>query len=422
MAPKLDLEARMTIKKLHERGVPNTRIARVLGVTEGDVRYHLKRQAEGAEDGRSRRQVHLAAGYKEAIDAWLKKRPKGQGLNLAALHEHLREEHGYPGSLRSVQRYFQAHYPKPKIRARRRVETPPGAQGQIDWGHFRRVWIRGSLVHLLGFLLKLSHSRYVAVVWSEKKDQLSWHHVHNEAFRRIQGIPAVLRPDNEKTVVPKGAGPWGEISSAYRRYAKTVGFHIDPCLPRSPEHKGKVEREVKEIRRIADPTGMHWNSLEELQEWTDERVEKASRKRICPATGTTIYEAWQEEIRYLAPLPILPEPFDLVRRNKVGIDCMVSFEGRQYSVPFGLVGQYVEVRGCAGVVQILKDAQIVAVHPRNTPERILIDPKHFEGEATDRVLPPLPLGKMGRKLQEIASMEPERRPLDLYAALAEVAR
>ena len=74
------------------------------------------------------------------------------------------------------------------------------------------------------------------------------------------------------------------------------------------------------------------------------------------------------------------------------------------------------------MVQILKDARIVAVHPRHTPERILIDPKHFEGEATDRVLPPLPLGKMGRKLQEIARMEPERRPLDLYAALAEVAR
>jgi hypothetical protein len=29
---------------------------------------------------------------------------------------------------------------------------------------------------------------------------------------------------------------------------------------------------------------------------------------------------------------------------------------------------------------------------------------------------------MGRRLEEIAAMVPERRPLDLYAALAEVAR
>jgi hypothetical protein len=38
------------------------------------------------------------------------------------------------------------------------------------------------------------------------------------------------------------------------------------------------------------------------------------------------------------------------------------------------------------------------------------------------VLPPIPLGKMGRKLAEIAALAPEQRPLDLYAALAEVAR
>ena len=52
----------------------------------------------------------------------------------------------------------------------------------------------------------------------------------------------------------------------------------------------------------------------------------------------------------------------------------------------------------------------------------MIDPRHYEGEATSDVLPPLPLGRMGRRLQEIAEMTPQTRPLDLYAALAEVAR
>jgi hypothetical protein len=43
-------------------------------------------------------------------------------------------------------------------------------------------------------------------------------------------------------------------------------------------------------------------------------------------------------------------------------------------------------------------------------------------EPTDRVMPPTPLGRMGQRLAEIAAMEPEKRPLDLYAACAEVAR
>ena len=53
---------------------------------------------------------------------------------------------------------------------------------------------------------------------------------------------------------------------------------------------------------------------------------------------------------------------------------------------------------------------------------MLIDQAHFEGNAQDHVLPPVPLGRMGRRLAEIAAMEPQRRPIDLYAALAEVAR
>ena len=84
----------------------------------------------------------------------------------------------------------------------------------------------------------------------------------------------------------------------------------------------------------------------------------------------------------------------------------------------------VEVRGCSGRVQIL-DPQTAAVlisYPRHTQERILIDPACYDGPGTAEVLPPKPLGRMARKLQEIAALPVERRPVDLYAALAEVAR
>jgi hypothetical protein len=75
-------------------------------------------------------------------------------------------------------------------------------------------------------------------------------------------------------------------------------------------------------------------------------------------------------------------------------------------------------------VQIV-DPQTAAVlisYPRHTQERILIDQACYEGPGTAQVLPPKPLGRMARKLQEIASLPVERRPMDLYAALAEVAR
>jgi len=421
MASKLDEGSRMTIKTLAARGHSNRSIARLLDVHENAVRYHRRRQAAGLTDGRAN-QVHLAAGFEAAITHWLEQRDEEDPVNLAALHDWLVAEHQYPGSRRSVQRYYRAHYPRPKRRARRRVEAPPGAQAQADWGEFPRVPVGDRRVKLYAFALKLSFSRFPAFVWSPRADQLAWHWVHNEAFQRFQGIPAVVRIDNLKTGMARGAGPWGEINRHYRAYARTVGFHIDPCLPREPRAKGKVERVIKDLRQSFSPYRQHWDSVEALQAATDAHVARRIEQRLCPATGQTVALSLARERERLAPLPLLPEPFDVAVTRAVADDATVGFEGRRYSVPFAWVGARVEVRGAAHRVQVLADHQVIAVHPRHTPERLLIDPAHYEGPSTETVAAPMPLGRMGKKLAELAALPPERRPLDLYAALAEVAR
>lgn len=415
---KLDRDALMTIKTLTNTGVSNRETARLLGVTEGTVRYHLKRQTEGAVDGRSNQQ-HRAATYRRAIDAYLDATRQETPTNVRALFEYLVAEHDYPGSLRGLQRYVKTAFPPPPKRARRRIETPPGAQAQADWAHFPSVLVAGRNIDLVAFCLQLSYSRADALVWSTSKAQLAWLSSHNEALKRLGGVPAVIRVDNEKTAVARGAGSWGELNATYARYARTVRFHIDACQPRSPEAKGKIERRIRDQRRGCDPYQRHWNDLHELQAWTDERVALGWKRRTCPATGTSVQKAHATELRSLAPLPELPEPFDVAFTRTVAADCTVQFEGRSYSVPFGLVGQQVEVRGCATSVQVLHEARIVATHPRHTRERIILDPQHFEGEATPEVLPPQPLGRMGQRLEEIRAMTPETRPLDLYAALVE---
>jgi hypothetical protein len=100
----------------------------------------------------------------------------------------------------------------------------------------------------------------------------------------------------------------------------------------------------------------------------------------------------------------------------------VHFEGRQYSVPFVYLGRQVELRGAAGVVQILADASVVAEHARHTERRLVIDPTHYEGVGNAQVRAPTPLGRLGQRLQALADLPVEQRPIDLYAALAEVAR
>lgn len=410
----------MTIKTLAAKGLPKRAIARQLEVCEGTVHYHLRRLQAAASDGRAR-QAKKAAAFSPAIEHWM--RQQRESINVAALHEWLVAEHDYSGSLRSVQRYVRDAYPQPPRCARRRVETPPGAQAQAeDWAVFPGVVVSGERLTLHCFHMLLSHSRAEALIWERSENQLSWLSAHNAAFTRLGGIPAVVRVDNTKTAVAHGAGVWGKLNESYRRYATTVRFHVDVCAPYSPQHKGKVERSVRTQRWRFDPSDRAWDDLAELQADSDAQVERAAHRRRCPATGTSVWEAWQHERALLAPLPILPAPFDHVATRTVAEDGLVSFEGRQYSVPFALLGRQVEVRGAANVVQILCDQLIVAEHPRHTQQRLLIDPAHYEGKATAQVLPPLPLGRLGRRMQELALLPVEHRPVDLYAALAEVAR
>jgi hypothetical protein len=144
---------------------------------------------------------------------------------------------------------------------------------------------------------------------------------------------------------------------------------------------------------------------------------------ISPATGKSVAQSWAAERALLTPLPeTAPAAFDIAVTRPVGKDCLVAFEGRRYSVPFQHVGQRVEVRGCAGTVEIYKDCRRIAVHPRRTDRRLLIKEEHFEGPAAARVTPPPPLGKMGAKIMELAAQPVPRRSIDYYVALMEVAR
>ncbi|MEM6354924.1 MAG: hypothetical protein AAF844_04465 [Pseudomonadota bacterium] len=74
----------MTISALEERGATGAEIARLLGVCEGAVRYHVGTPKARAVDGRSA-QAHKAAAHAEAIEHW-RQSTENAGLNLAALH------------------------------------------------------------------------------------------------------------------------------------------------------------------------------------------------------------------------------------------------------------------------------------------------------------------------------------------------
>ena len=365
---KLRWEDRMTITSLIGKGCSNRHVARLLQVTEGSVRYHRRRMAEGIADGRAK-QMPVAAGYREAIDAYLEANSETVPANIADLHAWLVAEHDYPAGLRSVQRYVRRAFPAPARRAWRRVETPPGAQGQVDWAYFPNVWIGGEQRDLLAFVLTLSYSRAWTMVWSERKHQLAWLSAHNAAFERIGGVPATIRVDNEKTaviLVILGAGAWGTVNPVYQRYAQTLRFHVDACAPRSPEAKGKVERRIRDGRLGCSPYRQHWESVAALQAATDERCALLYRKRICPATGTEFLDIEGDLLEHLG---------NDARRHgggdqRAGQDTAQHIEGqRTIDAPCGLglemaLGGAPGGQGCEVVTHYLGTEVLAGAKPR----------------------------------------------------------
>ncbi|GJG89856.1 hypothetical protein tb265_50370 [Gemmatimonadetes bacterium T265] len=95
-------------------------------------------------------------------------------------------------------------------------------------------------------------------------------------------------------------------------------------------------------------------------------------------------------------MPGVHEPFDCVVVRRVSRDCLVSFEGRRYSVPFAWVGRQLEVRGTAQHVVVLAEGAEVARHARHTARRLVLDDTHYDGPSTAAVRAPTPLGRRAR--------------------------
>lgn len=391
---------------LESKGQPVRAIARQLGVAESTLRCRLQRVRSSVPDGRSG-QPSVCEAFGGTIRRWMEQQVLGRGDGpwdpVTELHQELTAA-GYTGSYRAVLRYVNRHRPMRRQRPVRRVETAPGAQAQVDWVT-REVTVAslGGRLALHAFVMTLSHSRLWTVIWSRSMDLLSWLWCHNASFERLGGVPLMARIDNLKTGVASGSGPWATLQSGYASYAKQMGFTIDPCRVRQASDKGKVERRGRDLACLPIRAEEVFTDLGHLQRVTDQRIHQRADALLCPVTGRSVLASGRAERSALQPLPAtLPEPFDVEVARSVSRDCLVSFEGRRYSVPFVYCGRQVHVRGEAGhdgaTVSIWCDGKRVASYERGTDCRLLIDQSHYEGEGDHRLLPPTPLGAMGKRI------------------------
>ena len=74
---RLDVEGRTAMAVLLERGHSQSAVARLLGVTEGTVRYNRKRGTVGAVDGRSKQDLRRQRMPRRLLSGAMSRRMAG---------------------------------------------------------------------------------------------------------------------------------------------------------------------------------------------------------------------------------------------------------------------------------------------------------------------------------------------------------
>ena len=286
-------------------------------------------------------------------------------VEVAAIHQRLKER-GYTGSYSSVYRFVRNLEPgTPNVTVR--VETPPGEEAQVDFGYAGRMVDpeTGKLRKTWVFVMTLSWSRhqYVEFVFDQKVE--TWLRLHRNAFAFFRGVPERMVIDNLKAGIIRAC--WHEplAQQSYRECAEHYGFLISPCRPRTPRHKGKVEKGgIHYVKRNflggREPTTLT-QANRDVRRWTltvaGERVHGTTKERPL--------ERFELERGALRPLPDTAYDMAVWKEVKLHRDCHLIFDQAYYSAPFRLVGQKLWVRGGSREVQIFtQDYQLVATHPR----------------------------------------------------------
>ena len=176
------------------------------------------------------------------IDVRLREFPR---LSAQRLFDEVRAA-GYAGGYGRVREYVGTARPRDPVEVAVRFETPPGRQGQVDFGTFTLPWgRRHALLVVLGYSRLLWLRFYARQTMNVLTDGLEG------AFDRFGGVPRELLFDQMRSVVlsdERAGGGDLALNAEFLRFAAHWGFTVRSCRPYRAQTKGKVERPIRYLR------------------------------------------------------------------------------------------------------------------------------------------------------------------------------
>ncbi len=146
---------------------------------------------------------------------------------------------GYDGGYTQLKQYIRQVRPRPIDDTVRRLETPAGFQGQVDFASFNLPWGRRyALVVVLGY------SRLLWLQFYPRQNMQALFAGLESAFSAFGGVPQELLFDQMRSVVI------GDDRLSRGALVLNAEFLFRPraCRPYRAKTKGKVERPIRYLR------------------------------------------------------------------------------------------------------------------------------------------------------------------------------
>jgi len=202
---------------------------------------------------------------------------------------------------------------------------------------------------------------------ASSRESRHWIRCHIEMYEYFGGVPAATVPDNEKTGVTHPCRYEPDLNPTYAEMADHYGTAVIPARALKPRDKAKVEGGVLIAQRwiLAALRNHVFFNVSQANEAIAEKLEELNDRKYQRLDESRRELFDQLDRPALKPLPKRRYEYGEWSKPKVNIDYHVEVDKHFYSVPYQLVGEYVEARRSAMTVEIFYKGKRVASHARS---------------------------------------------------------
>ena len=142
--------------------------------------------------------------------------------------------------------------------------------------------------------------------------------------------------DRMQTVLLDQTGGELHFNKKFLEFAAYYGFVPRVCRPYRPETKGKIESTVRFVKQNFWP-GIGFDSLQDLNQQARAWMEKVNQQTHATRREVPYQRLAQERLLLLDEQPDYDTRY--MEDRRVAKDCMLSYGGNRYSVPWRLARQ-----------------------------------------------------------------------------------